>query len=187
MIDKEEPTWIIGSPPCTAFSLWNTGMNYPKAIARGNADAVKEAIAKGRRHLNFVTSLYRQQLAAGRHFLHEHPQTAMSWKDEGGMSLARNPLVHVVVADQCQYGLRAPSSDGGELPALKPTRFMTSSLQMANRLMRRCNRQHRHQQLVGGRCANAAFYPLDLVREILRSIMSIIRMFSRSMLNSPNM
>ena len=166
MIDKEEPTWIIGSPPCTPFSLWNTGMNYPKAVAKGKSEEVKAAIDRGRRHLNFVTSLYNKQLAAGRHFLHEHPMTALSWKDVGIMSLARHPLVHVVVADQCQYGLRSPSPDGGSLPALKPTRFMTSSPQMAARLSRRCDRSHRHQQLVGGRCANAAFYPLGLIRQI---------------------
>ena len=132
-------------------------MNYPKAVAKGKGAEVKAAIDRGRKHLNFVTSLYRKQLFAGRHFLHEHPMTALSWKDVGIMSLARHPLVHVVVADQCQYGLRAPSPDGGTLPALKPTRFMTSSPEMAARLSRRCDRSHRHQQLVGGRCANAAF------------------------------
>ena len=145
MIDQEEPTWIIGSPPCTAFSLWNAGMSYPKAVAKGKGEEVKAAIDRGRRHLNFVTSLYRKQLLAGRHFHHEHPMTALSWKDAGIMGLARNPVVHVVVADQCQYGLRSTSPDGGDLPALKPTRFMTSSPEMAARLSRRCDRSHRHQ------------------------------------------
>ena len=167
MIDQEEPTWIIGSPPCTAFSLWNTAMNYPKAVAKGKSEEVKAAIDRGHKHLNFVMSLYRKQLLAGRHFLHEHPMTALSWKDAGMMSLDRNPVIHTVVADQCQYGLRSPSPDGGDLPALKPTRFMTSSPQMAARLSRRCDRGYRHQQLVGRRCANAAFYPMGLVRQIL--------------------
>ena len=78
MVDMEEPTWVIGSPPCTAFRLWNTAMNYPKAI---DQEAVKEAIARGKRHLHFCASLYRKQLIAGRHFIHEHPTTAFSWKD----------------------------------------------------------------------------------------------------------
>ena len=163
MIDKEEPTWLIGSPPCTAFSLWNVAMNYPKAP---DQEAVKEAIARGRRHLRFCTSLYRKQLKAGRHFVHEHPATALSWKDSHIMSLARDPLVHVVVADQCQYGLTSPSPEGEQLPALKPTTFMTSSQLMANRLSLRCKRDHVHQQLVGGRCKDAAFYPLGLIKAL---------------------
>ena len=164
MIDKEEPTWLIGSPPCTAFSLWTVAMNYPKAP---DQEAVKEAIARGRRHLRFCTSLYRKQMKAGRHFVHEHPATALSWKDSHVMSLAKDPLVHVVVADQCQYGFTSPSPEGEQLPALKPTRFMTSSQLMANRLSLRCKRDHVHQQLVGGRCKDAAFYPLGLIKALL--------------------
>ena len=83
------------------------------------------------------------------------------------MALAKNPCVHVVVGDQCQYGLEAKTPDGGKLPALKPTRFMTSSQCMANRLSLRCSREHEHQQLVGGRCKDAAFYPLGLIKAML--------------------
>ena len=56
------------------------------------------------------------------------------------------------------------------MPALKPTRFMTSSLQMASVLNKRCPRTHKHQQLVGGRAAKAAFYPLGLILAILQGI-----------------
>ena len=41
---------------------------------------------------------------------------------------------------------------------------------MASQLQRRCLKDHKHQQLVGGRCANAAFYPKGLVRAILKGI-----------------
>ena len=30
LVDAEDPDWIVGSPPCTAFSLLNVGLNYPK-------------------------------------------------------------------------------------------------------------------------------------------------------------
>ena len=59
------------------------------------------------------------------------------------------------------------SADGKLLPAMKPTRFLTSSPQMASRLSIRCDKSHTHQQLVGGRCKNAAFYPLRLARQNL--------------------
>ena len=60
--------------------------------------------------------------------------------------------------------------DGKQVPALKPTRFMTSSLQMASVLNKRCPRNRKHQQLVGGRAAQAAFYPLGLIQAILQGI-----------------
>lgn len=83
------------------------------------------------------------------------------------MAIAKDPRVHVVVADQCQYGLESPTPGGGKLPALKPTRFMTSSHCMAARLSLRCNLEHKNQQLVGVRCKDAAFYPLGLIKAIL--------------------
>ena len=53
---------------------------------------------------------------------------------------------------------------------MKPTRFMTNSTQMAALLQKRCPRNHVHQALVSGRCADAAFYPLGLIRIIIRGI-----------------
>ena len=53
---------------------------------------------------------------------------------------------------------------------MKPTRFLSSSKHMLDMLGKRCDRSHRHQSLVGGRCADAAFYPLPLIRAILKGI-----------------
>ena len=47
---------------------------------------------------------------------------------------------------------------------------MTSSRKMADLLCKRCDGSHQHQPLVGGRCRDAAFYPLKLVRTILQGI-----------------
>ena len=76
-----------------------------------------------------------------------------------------------VVCDQCQFGLTTLSEDrkGREL-AMKPTRFLTSSQSMAECLDRRCDRSHKHQHLAGGRAAEAAFYPLPLIRAILKGM-----------------
>ena len=56
------------------------------------------------------------------------------------------------------------------MPAMKPTCFITNSTQMAGMLQKRCDRQHEHQALVGGRCAAAAFYLLGLIRAIIKGI-----------------
>ena len=169
LVKQLNPEWLIGAPPCTAFSIWNYGMNYKKMAA----EDVRAKLEEGRLHLGFVASLYRDQIKRGKYFLHEQPATAMSWKEEAIENLIKaNPSVHLVTADQCAYGLLTPSAaePGTMAPALKPTKFLTNSELMANQLSRRCSKDHQHQPLVGGRCKDAAMYPAGLVRAILRGI-----------------
>ena len=68
------------------------------------------------------------------------------------------------------FGLETPAEGGGMALALKPTKFMTNSMPMAKLLNRRCDKSHVHQLLTSGRCANVAFYPLPLVRTLIRGI-----------------
>ena len=106
MIEKQNPDWILGAPPCTAFAIWNYAIHYPKA----NPDKVKELLAEGRVHLNFVASLYRRQVANGKYHLHENPATTLSRMEDVIEALTRHPLSQVVTADQCRYGLVTPSA-----------------------------------------------------------------------------
>ena len=79
--------------------------------------------------------------------------------------------VNLVTAAQCMYGLEIPSAvDGAPVPAMKSTRCLTSSIYMARRLQKRCDHSHAHQQMVGGRCKDAAYYPLPLIRAMLRGM-----------------
>ena len=135
-------------------------------------DKVRELLQEGRLHLSFVCSLYRRQLARGKHFLHEHPASAMSWNEDAVKALGRDPTVRIVTADQCQYGLVTPSAKDKTkmVPAMKPTKFMTNSVAMASQLQQRCKRDHEHQHLVGNRCRDAAFYPDPLVKAIIRAM-----------------
>ena len=75
-------------------------------------------------HIKFMMKLYAEQARNGRYFLHEHPASAISWKEETIASIAQDPSVHTVVAHQCMYGLTTPVSkkEGTRLPAMKPTR-----------------------------------------------------------------
>ena len=61
MVLRLQPTWLIGSPPCTAFSKLNINLNFPKM----DPAEVAARIAQGRRHLRFVLSLYKIQLDGG--------------------------------------------------------------------------------------------------------------------------
>ena len=53
-------------------------MNYPKM----DQEKVAQAISEGRTHLNFVVSLYRKQMMRGKYFVHEHPATVLSRKED---------------------------------------------------------------------------------------------------------
>ena len=166
MVETEKPTWLIGSPPCTFFSSWNQGINHRRMPAEKVEQLRKEAIL----HLHFVVSLYKIQLLAGRHFLHEHPAGATSWNDDWIKKLISHPKVSAVVSDQCEYGLLTPDANGTPTPAKKPTRWMSSSPHMIKRLSKRCGGDHAHQHLVSGRAKAAEDYSLELISEILRGI-----------------
>ena len=132
---------------------------------------LNEILKEAKRHSCFVISLYQLQLVGNRHFLHEHPASAMGWKEKCIEELCQDPRVHSVVCDQCQFGLVTKGNKRGQLmPAMKPTRFVSSSRHMLECLDKRCDRSHQHRHLTGGRCKDAAFYPLPLVKAILRGI-----------------
>ena len=107
-------------------------------------------------------------------FLHEHPAFATSWGEQSIKKILKLSGVDSIRADQCQFGLVTPS-DGGPKPALKPTRCMSNSPERLIHLSRKCDRMHKHQPLVSGRCAAAAFYPRGLVRAILRGIRDTLK------------
>ena len=57
----------------------NVGLNHPKMYPQ----EVQRRLRIAQQHLRFVVSLYQYQLSEGRHFLHEHPAGALSWKEKG--------------------------------------------------------------------------------------------------------
>ena len=136
-----------------------------------NAADVSRMLEEGRLHLQFMASVYKYQVKNGRHFLHEHPASAISWKEQCIQDLLQDRRVGLVTCDQCQFGLTTKGATKDiRAPAMKPTKFMSSSSQMLSQLDRRCDRSHTHQHLSGGRCAEAAFYPIPLIKEMLRGI-----------------
>jgi hypothetical protein len=164
-IEEEKPFLIVGSPPCTYFSTL-TQSNYsrmdPRKVARCKAEA--QVL------LDFAMQVYEMQLRAGRHFLHEHPQSASSWQDPKMVKMLAHPRVGTAVAHLCQYGLKTRGDDGAWQPAKKATRFASSSEEVLRQLDRKCDGKHVHRHLTQGRARHAAVYPPELCRAILRGI-----------------
>ena len=94
-------TRVIGSPPCTAFSIWNFGVNFKKM----NHVDVAVMLQEGHDRRQFSATIYQGQVAQGRHFLNEHPAYALSWREPCIEALMNNKRVHTVTWDQCQFGL----------------------------------------------------------------------------------
>ena len=142
---------------CTWFSQLQT-LNR----SRMEPSEYQENLDRARKHLAFVCELYRIQLEAGRYFLHEHPAHATSWKEPCVVQLlAEFPDLYLVSSDLCQFGLTAKGTSGEE-PARKPTRWLTNSACLADRLDKKCDGKHTHATLLGGRAKDAQIYPPKL-------------------------
>ncbi len=89
---------IIGSPPCTMFSVLQH--MHKRTTERD------EKLAEAKRHLDFMLEVYEHQRRQGLWFLHEHPHSASSWKLKGIWEMSLKPGVEITVADLCMYGLK---------------------------------------------------------------------------------
>ena len=148
---NERPYVLIGSPSCTAFCVFNQGLNRKKMAP----DTWEAMMKQGRLHLHCMISIYREQLAHGRHFLHEHPASASAWQDNEMVKLLDHPRVTTCIGHQCQYGLLTTTGDGGTAPAKKPIGFLTNSPQAHTMLSKMRQGGRRHVHLVNGRARAA--------------------------------
>ena len=132
LVRDSKPFMLIGSPPCTMFSSLQ---NLSKSKRDEEEFQIKMEVAK--RHVRFCVELYRMQLEGGRHFLHEHPNSATSWAMSEVRRLAETPGVLTAVCDMCAYGLKV-KDEKGEALAEKRTKCLTSSSEVHKRISRQC-------------------------------------------------
>jgi hypothetical protein len=165
---KEEDPWlIIGSPPCTDFSALNVGLNHPKM----ENEEVRRRLVQAHLLLNFALDVYRWQMSRGKYFLHEHPNSATSWKSPAMQDLLTQKSVCTTTADACRFGMTALDHNGAQGPVKKPTRWASNAPLVLEELGLRCEGRHpRHVRLLGGRAAQAAIYPPELIAAIISGI-----------------
>ena len=88
--------------------------------------------------MNFVCSLYEEQVREGRYFIHEHPAMATSWEEPAVKRVLKLPNVQVTRVDACQYGMTG--EHGREtLPINKPTRWMSNMRGVTEALHKTCS------------------------------------------------
>ena len=138
-------------------------------------EKINAKLAAAQIHMDFVCRLYKKQLAAGRHFLHEHPDGATSWKLACVADMLAQEGVDRVVGDQCQYG----QMDSHGRPLKKPTGWMSSNPHVLESLRRRCLGRHgecsragggQHGTTTGRAAREAAVYPYKLCKAILTGL-----------------
>ena len=180
MVREQRPYLLIGSPECRAFSTWQA-LNESRAA---DPERLRREKIKAQIHIDFVASLYREQLEGDRFFLHEHPRWATSWRITSISELLEVPGVELVHTDQCQFGAEARRGGRKGSPVKKPTGFLTNSPALARALARRCEGQRgsctrpkggSHVICEGVVARDAAVYPRELCRAVLRGITAQLR------------
>ncbi len=178
-IRTEKPLFLIGSPMCTAWCTWQR-INAQKR----DPNIVRRELVRARLHLDFVISLYHEQLEGGRYFLHEHPRTAASWQEAKIQDLLCVAGVGLTHADQCQFGAEVRAGDHRGDPLKKATGFMSNAEELLKHLSRRCHgtggactrrKSGRHVTVQGKITKESAKYPDKLCKAILRGMVAQMR------------
>ncbi len=180
LLREQGPYVLIGSPMCTHYCSWQA-LNYAKSNDKVRIERERAAAEE---HMNFVASLYEDQLDAGRYFLHEHPLGATSWKLPKLQAVLERAEVQRVRGDQCQFGSQIHEGEFRGDPILKPTGFMTNSPAIAEALAVRCQghggacsrpQGGTHRLCSGKHAKYAAIYPKRLCRAIIKGVRDQMR------------
>ena len=107
-------------------------------------------VYEGLHHVRLAAKVCLRQCRRGKVFVFEHPLTSKAWAEEELQELMALPGVYVCTTDMCAYGMKV-----GGAPNRKQTKWITNSYEVAGELQRRCNQQHPHAPLTGGRAACA--------------------------------
>ena len=160
-VKDESPYLLVGSPPCTYFSMLQelsvaVHGHKPEWMAKFNEEKRKAKI-----HFEFCCTLYMEQSRQGRRFLHERPWSARSWVLPCMREVMSHPPVEQVQGHMCQFRMTTHiEKKNGEMRFVnKPTGFHSSSRCVRQEFDRSCTGGHARVPLVGGRAAGAQVYP----------------------------
>ena len=172
ILEEEDPYLTTGSPPCDPFLILQ-GLNK----GRMDPEEFQKRLDKGKDMLKTSCELYKKRIEKGRYFLHEHPKTAKSWKENCVKEISEMENVEIVEGPMCRWKMIGRDASG-EGYIRRPTCWMTNSPELAKTLRGICTNDlqgskrewHRHIHLVNGRAKMARVYPPVLVRAILQAL-----------------
>ena len=130
-------------------------------------------------HLHTSCDAYEKQIQQGRYFLHEAPWGATSWKDERVERISQRDDVYVVRGPMCKWGMTAADCRSrlqGTGYVRKETGWMINHPGLGELLENECANKtgeapwHCHVHLIGGIAQQAAKYPPQLVRAVLKCL-----------------
>jgi len=167
-VKARRPKVIMCSPPCTMMSgLQN--LNWSKMDRFKREDLFREALL----HLNFVMFIADLQIQSGRCFIHEHPDSAISWDEQGVQQISRTPGAQIARLCMCRYGLVTKEKG---TPVLKKTKLLSNIPAVHDRFHNQmCPGHDVHQILQGteggiARSLWAQIYPDDFCKNMIEAI-----------------
>ena len=169
-IQAEDPFLLSLAPIC---GPWSTMQRIN--LARGGETQAKilEDRKKWYPVIQWIVNLIKDRLGKGREVILESPYYGLLWElkciddlmaenPENALTGEHLELMHI---DQCQYGLRDPSTG---LALQKATGLLTASEWMKLRLQRRCGKDHQHRPIEGSNISKTAEqWPPELCEQIL--------------------
>ena len=166
-VECVQPGLTIISPPCTLFTILQN-LNHARRTEEGMKTYLQR-LRWAKVLLRFATKVAKLVMSYGGKFLFEHPLTSKAWQEKFVNDLMMDDQVHLVVADQCMYGLVSRA----QVPQRKPTGFITNAEEIAKELGKRCDGSHQHEPVLGSdqgglRSKQTQIYPEKLVDAILR-------------------
>ena len=87
LLRELQPMWVIAAPPCTAFSVLNHNLNYPKLPEQ----EVRRRVEEGMVHIKFVCKIYHFQLKHNRQFFARAPTQCKVMGDAAHQERAQEP------------------------------------------------------------------------------------------------
>ena len=168
-LKRVKPGLLIVSPRCTHFSVMqnmNLGRKSPEAMKQ-----FLQELRKSKVLLRFAVEMIELVMDYGGVFVFEQPVTSKAWQERELERLLRREDVRLAQCDQCMFDLHEETIDGKKYYR-KPTGWLTNSEAIEDKLNKKCDHGHEHQQVLGQqsgepRSRKAQRYPTKLVRAIL--------------------
>ena len=142
-LDRDKPFLLVASPMCKAFSRLIAFSKYQKMEHAEVVKSIQEAI----QHLKFSLELCLRQHAAGRLFVFEHPDAALSWAVGILKTVMTVDGVHRINFDCCSREMKTKFGDKANMVSKQRKAVFTNSDAIATLLREaQCRGEHRHQQ-----------------------------------------